>query len=211
MLSQKLLGADIGSSTGTFSFISITPVYKTSSTFVALTYPAGIQAGDLLFITGFINSATAFGAITGWGTYATTGSYGSVLYKVADGTETGSVNVTWSVAAVSVHVMVVIRHSSGVTPSVEVAAAVYNTNPAVTLAPPSVNYTQAAHMVNYTDNSLVTMTGLNANLTLLQYRSTSYGSWLGWIDTSTLGLINTTITSNSNSNSLSCRLFVFYV
>lgn len=207
-----LLGAtETPATTGTFSFLSSTPVYLSSGTSINVTYPTGIQAGDLLFITGLIQSGTAVGASGGWTSLIGSGSYGTVLYKTAIGTESGTVNVSWTGAAGSVHVMVVVRHSSAVTPKVEMAAGAYAANPSISLTPPVASYTQAAHIVNYTDNSAVNMSALNANLTLLQSRSTTYGSWIGWINTSTLGLMNTTITSNSNANTLTVRSFVVYV
>ena len=213
MLGQKLLGAAIAETlAGTFTFLSTAPVYTSSGTSAVMTYPAGIQAGDLLFIIGLIQSGTAFGAITGWTSQGGAGSYGSCLTKTAVGTESGgTVTVTWGTTAAAVHVLGVVRHSSSVTPSLFYAAGVSTANPSLTLAPAPVEYTQLAHLVNYVDNAALSMSSLNANLTVLQYRTTSYGLWIGWINTSTLNMVNSVITSSSAGLTISGRLFTVYV
>lgn len=212
MLARAFLSAaDFGVSYGTFTFLSTTPVYVSTGTSASIPYPTGVQAGDLLIIVGMIQNATAIGTSSGWTSVIGAGSYGTAICKTAVGGETGSVAVSWGVSTPTTHTMVVVRHSSGKTPLFELNNAAYGTNPSLPLTTPSGSYTQAIHLVNYTDNSAINMSALNANLTLLQYRTTSYGSWLGWINTSVLGMIGSTITSNSNANAMSLRLFNIYI
>lgn len=87
----------------------------TGATTLAVAYPTGLQAGDLLVIIAASNStvtytATGFTAALNGGT-----TMGFVASKVADGTETGSITVSCSSAvAWSAH-MLLIRNASTLT------------------------------------------------------------------------------------------------
>lgn len=82
-ITYRAKGATFASATGTTSDIA---------------YPAGIQAGDLLVIALHVNLNRTFTAPAGWtvvssGTTATNNQT-VMIYKVADGTETGTVTIT---------------------------------------------------------------------------------------------------------------------
>lgn len=79
----------------------VTSAGTTQTDTVAINYPATIVAGDLLVCVGLwlsTNSSPNMSA-TGWAQYVkigntTSDAWGSIAWKVADGTESGSVNFT---------------------------------------------------------------------------------------------------------------------
>ncbi len=190
-----------------------TIVYTSSGTSASLAYPAGIQAGDLLFASGLIQSASAAGTITGWDNLASAGSFSTISYKTATGSESGSVTVNFGATAGAVHIMFRVRmtrNSAPVTPMYATGSGIFATNPSLTLSVPA-SYSYVINLVNYYDNGSINMTGLNADLTQLAYRTTSFGLYAGWINSSAVGKVGATITSNSNGNTLTAREFPIYI
>lgn len=196
--------------TGKFTLASGTVVYSTGST-ASVAYPSGIQAGDLLIVHGLVQSATLYGTASGWTELIGAGTYGTFLYKRATGSESGSLTVSMGGSVGAVTAMTLVRHSSCQTPTVTAPVGTFATNPSLTLTAPAVPYRQFISLVEYLDNGAISMSSLDASLNQLAYRTTSYGMYAGWIDTSNLRRAGETITSNSASNSITARHSAIYV
>lgn len=209
MLFKKLMGTNVEVDVAVGAI-----TYTGSSSVASVAYPTGIQSGDLLFVSGLIQDASAAGTISGWTNTSLAGSFGTISYLTATGSESGSVVVNFGVTATAVHIMFrvrMLRNGSPVNP-------IYNgdrsgqfaTNPSITLSVPA-TYSYVINLVTYLDNGAINMTGLDSDLTQLAYRTTSYGLYAGWIDSSGLNRVGATIASNSNGNQISARDFAIYI
>jgi len=95
MKSKRLRAAGLGGdyAIGSGTIASIT----TSTASIAVAYPAGIEAGDLLVILGTTGNAGTqiFASLSGW-TQISAGAWTIAFYKIATGSESGSVTVSLS-------------------------------------------------------------------------------------------------------------------
>jgi hypothetical protein len=92
MLFQKLLGIE----TGPYSVAMGTPGRLSSAgTSASVGYPSGITAGDLLVIFGYIQGNTTANTPSGWSNTFNI-PFDPCFTKIADGTETGSLTISWS-------------------------------------------------------------------------------------------------------------------
>jgi hypothetical protein len=139
MLWHKAIGAGgTGGLAGTYSTQMGGTDADRSANNMTLSYPSDVQAGDLLIIDGVILGNYTASTPSGWdNTY--NGAYRPLFFKVASGSESGSVSFSWGgsftgrVACASW--MVGIRFSSGATPYIIGESQGSGSNP--TLTPPA--------------------------------------------------------------------------
>jgi hypothetical protein len=186
-------------------------VYSTSASF-SLPYPSDVQEGDLLLVMGLVQSATIYGTISGWSNYSVgAGSYNVLASKTATGAESGNVTVSLTGSAGSVSIMYRVR-AGGATPNFAfIGLPGFVANPTITLAYPPAAYQKAIHIIQYQDNGALTMSALDPQLISLQIRTTSYGMWAGYINTSDNDRMGDQITSSSGGNSMTQFGAVVYI
>jgi hypothetical protein len=195
----------LGSADNSFTIVGGTIAYVSSGTSLSIAYPTGIQQNDLLVVMGYVNSASTFGSISGWTNLGGVGSYDILSWKVADGTETGSVTATWTGSVGSVASMFRIRHGSSNPPTFGSGTGAYGTSPSVTLPTPT-SYSSVCHIINYVNNGTINSFTPSSSLTLLNSRTTSYAYYGYGIQNAAGNLITST-----TSNAISVRAYAIYV
>lgn len=188
-----------------FDIVGGSVVYGSSVTSLSVAYPSDIQANDLLLVLGYVNSATFYGTVSGWTNLNGTGSYGVVSWKVADGTESGTVTVDLTGASTANAAMFRIRHVTTNPPTFGSGTGVYATSPSVTLTTPS-SYTDVCHIVLYVNNGTIGGFVPNPRLSLLTSRTTSY-AYYGYEIEDAAGEVITSTTTNS----ITARAYDIYV
>lgn len=215
MLANKLIASSNSVSLpGEFSVSSSSIVFNSNASSVLVPYAPSIQAGDLLFLQGLVQDAVSYGEFAEPGTWTSlvdSGSYATSLYTTANGSESGSVELNFGTNESSVTNMLSIRYSKPATIKIRMVDDFWVVNPVLSLGAPPEAYTKAIHLIVYVDNGSLSVTGLDSSLNFLQYRTTSYGMYVGWIDSSNLSRVGTTVSANSNGNTITARSFVVYV
>jgi hypothetical protein len=178
-----------------FAIVGGTIAYTSGNSSLNVAYPSGIQANDLLVVLGYINGATSFGTISGWTNLGSSGSYDVTSWKVADGTESGTVSVTWAGSVGAVISMFRIRHTTTNPPTFGSGSGAYGTSPSVTLPTPS-SYTDVCHIINYRNNNTINGFIPNPALISLNTRTTSYGYYGYEIEDAAGAVITATTTNN---------------
>ncbi len=130
-----------------------------SGTSIAITYPTGVQAGDLLVAAiGNVSTSSALVQPAGWTLLDNPAGAIASMYKIADGTETsGSVTWSWTGASVSCGLMVLVR---GVSRSpIDTSGAQANASSTSLTAPTITPRWAACLLLNfYVDNGANTIT-----------------------------------------------------
>jgi hypothetical protein len=188
-----------------FDIVGGTIAYTAGNPSLNVAYPSDIQANDLLLVLGYINGATSFGTISGWTNLGASGSYDVVSWKVADGTESGTVSVTWAGSVGAVISMFRIRHITTNPSTYDSQTGVYATSPSVTLTTPS-SYTDVCHIVLYVNNGTINGFSPNSSLVPLNSRTTSY-AYLSYKVEDAAGAVINSITTNN----ISARAYAIYV
>jgi hypothetical protein len=181
-----------------FDIVGGTIAYTGSGTSLSVAYPSDIQENDLLLVLGQINSATFFGTISGWTNLSAAGSYGIFSWKVADGTESGTVSATWGGSAGSVMSMFRIRHTTTNPPTLGPGAGVYATSPSLVLPTPA-SYTDVCHIVNYRESTTINGFVPNSRLILINSRPSSYSFYGYKIEDAAGDTITSTTTNNTTA------------
>lgn len=188
-----------------FDIVGGTIAYTAGNPSLNVAYPSDIQANDLLVVLGYINGATSFGTISGWTNLGASGSYDVVSWKVADGTESGTVSVTWAGSVGAVISMFRIRHSTTNPSTYDSQIGAYGTSPSVTLTTPA-SYTDVCHIVLYVNNGTINGFIPNGALVSLNSRTTSY-AYRSYKIEDAAGAVLTSITTNN----ISVRAYAIYV
>jgi hypothetical protein len=178
-----------------FTIVGGDVAYTAGATSLSVAYPSGIQANDLLVVVGLVQSATLFGTITGWTNLGSSGAFDVTSWKVADGTESGSVTVNFSGSVAANASMFRIRHSTTNPPTFGTVTGAYATSPSVTLPIPS-SYTAVCHILNYRNSGTINGFLPNNRLSLLNSRTTSY-AYYGYEIEDAAGQVITSTTTNS--------------
>lgn len=149
--------------------------YGTST---SVSYPSGIQVGDLLVITGRSDATASNMAASGF--TAESSDHFPLLTKKASGSETGSVTLSWTSAGNYSIVMIRLRDSGAVAFSPAVSQWNGTTNPLV-ITPPSYSSMREVTFVTYSDVNATTWTTPPTGFTNLATRTASPSSfWVGF-------------------------------
>lgn len=171
-------------------------------------YPASasITAGDLLLIAVRLGAARTGVTASGFTTQATMGGYQWFLTKIATGSESGSVSVSWSGGTADFSAqMIRIRPSVG-TPRLYAQNTGAYTDPCVANQPAKLgNDLTLCFDSAYTDGS--TLTSSPSGFTTLTYESTPGPTWYSGYHANHLGATITTDWTMSSS-SLNCTITV---
>ncbi|MFT4815404.1 MAG: putative repeat protein (TIGR01451 family) [Cyclobacteriaceae bacterium] len=135
-LAQCTVGTD-GSGAGVVVFESCTEAKNGGNTNnIDLTYPAGINSGDLLVVSIATDGSENFSVPSGWESLVDIDNGGSnlgVMKRIADGTEVGTINFSWTSGE---EVVATMMRFTGTTGETEVAT---NTGSSSSPQAPTIN------------------------------------------------------------------------
>jgi hypothetical protein len=174
-----------------FYNVFVGAVSTVDATNLTVPFAAGIQAGDLLIIDGYMNADVIASTPSGW-TATFNGAYTPLFFRTAVGNETGSVTVTKNTTTTNARAqMYVVRAPSGFTPTIKGTTGGFSG---------SSTYTPTGFQNNGADLNLAGFGFSSNNATAVTgfINLTSASGWSSWYNRNNTSAVSYTASGNVN-------------